>query len=257
MSAKRRVVAATSVTVLLMLGCFAGIAAAGGGGSIASAPLVNSGQQEFGNTADGMLPGNPCNEPDPTDFWRIALIAGDRVTIDWETSSDGVNTLEVFPAGTSDFTINNVGSLNSFDIGGNNKAESRFTANRSGIYPLLFESRCADGQSGPFDFTAYIRHLPVLSVGRQKTVKSGKAVVVGAHYSDGKPINGTDLSVQIYGKWGKSVRRLGAATPRSGKAAVKLRIPSGERGKAISIRAVAAAGDFTTVHTPWRTVRVK
>src|SRR5947209_1386053 len=51
----------------------------GGGSNIASAPTVTSGQQTFGNTTDGCL-GN-CS---PADYWKLALIAGDRVTVDWE-----------------------------------------------------------------------------------------------------------------------------------------------------------------------------
>jgi hypothetical protein len=256
---RRGRLASTAVVILLAGGVLCAVAAAAaksGGGSIASAPLVNPSSQEFGNTADGVIEGNT-----PADYWKLQLISGDHVKIDWESQQgscgggcgwDYADTLQIWPSGTTDYSINNTSSLQNFGIGDNAKAESSFTAPGDGTYPVTFVCyNCSADQGGPYDFTAYVQHHPILAFVVPKKVKNGHAVVVQAHYPDGNPITGSDLSIQVWGKWGTSVHLLGSSSPVGGKAAITLRIPRGVRGKLIYLRALASASNFTTAHTAW------
>src|SRR5437660_1731760 len=117
----------------------AGAAALNGGSDIASAPVVVPGQQETGNTAtEGKYFNNPAS------FWKLSLVAGDRVTVDWENTGDGtfVTEFHVFPPGTTDFNINNAHSYAGGEIGSNGKQESSFTANATGVFPMVFLCYC-------------------------------------------------------------------------------------------------------------------
>src|SRR5205823_2290095 len=139
----RRLAAVVGVGVVTLVG--AAGAFAGGGANLASAPTISPGQQQFGNTTDG-CEGN-C---EGADFWKLSLIAADRVTVDWESSAGnyGCGTeayaakLEVWPVGTTDFSINNLQPSQTFYIGDNDKAESTFTANGTGVFPLVFKAQC-------------------------------------------------------------------------------------------------------------------
>ena len=56
-------------------------AMAEGGTSIATAPVVTWGEQEFGNTAQGTHLFVPHGFDQ---FWGLNVVAGDKLTIDWE-----------------------------------------------------------------------------------------------------------------------------------------------------------------------------
>jgi hypothetical protein len=96
-----------------------------------------------------------------------------------------------------------------------------------------------------------------VGMGRPAVIRRGGTVKVGVDYPDGTPVSGTDLAIRRYGRWGKSLHRLGSARPARGKAVVKLTIPRNERGREISIRVLASARDFIPVHAPWHNVRVR
>jgi hypothetical protein len=82
----------------------------------AAAMLITTGTQHFGNTLCRDAPGDPC--PDH-EYWKFNLLAGDRVAIDWQITgnADYACCLSVFPADTTDFSINNVSALRYFAFG--------------------------------------------------------------------------------------------------------------------------------------------
>jgi hypothetical protein len=163
-------------------------APASGGHNIESAPAVVYGQQEFGNTADsGEF---NCGH---ADFWNLSLRSGDQVTIDWETS-DGVNAryLYVFPAGTTDYSINNAQALHEYQLGENDRAESIFSAPATGNYPLIFlAAGCVEGLDpgeGPYDFTARDQHVVVVNLRQVFHVNTTSTLTGQASLADGTPV---------------------------------------------------------------------
>jgi hypothetical protein len=234
------------------------VASAAGGSNIAAAPTAVVGQQEFGNTTDGCYLN--CYG---ADYWKLSLIAGDHVRIDWESSGGSecnsyVDELKVWPIGTTDFSINNASPFQQFGIGANNKAESTFTANATGVFPLMFEA-CDDpaDAGGPYDFTVNVRHLARLSFQVPSRIPTRTRVHIQAHYPDGTAINGAGLIVQIRGWWSRSWHVLGSATPVGGVASVLLTIPHQERGKVIKLEAAASGTSFLGSHTGARQTRVR
>jgi hypothetical protein len=239
----------------------AGVALAAGGADIASAPLVAVGQQEFGNTLDGCYGGCPGYPDDGNgaDYWKASLIAGDHVTVDWESTADGdgnfyANHLDVWPVGTTDYSISNVNALDEWDMNANGKAESKFVADKTGVFPLMFWSYWAQG---PYDFTLTVHHLPRLAFSPPRAISNGSKLSVGVHYPDGTAVSGDGLLVAIYGQWKKANHLLGSGSPANGTAEITVKIPKGEHGKKIRVFAYASGSSFVTARTPYRRVRVK
>jgi len=220
--------------------------------------LEDIGQQQFGNTADGVF--NAC---DGASFWKLPLIAGDQVTIDWESSpsSDGdpgATILYIWPIGTSDFSINNADPLNEFSIGSNGKAESKFTAGSSGSYPLMFQAPgCGSAASGAFDFTVYVNHRIVLSTLTVSRINAhGGRVTIGVHTADGQPISSSTLKLTLQGYWNKGWHPIGRQSARSGSVVFTLNLPAALEGSSIKVRVLAAGAGYLSNHTPTRSVRV-
>jgi hypothetical protein len=163
----------------------------------------------------------------------------------------------VWPLGTTDFSINNASPLQTFSIGSNQKAESTFIANATGVFPIMFEACYDISDGGPYDFTAYVRHVPRLALLNVGTVTSGRTITVAAHYPDGSPISDSGLGIQVYGRWSHASHLLGSGTPANGQAVVKLTIPRSERGFTISLTASASGANYVPAHTPARTVHVR
>lgn len=76
------------------------IAWAEGGTSIAAAPAVTYGQQEFGNLSSQVE--EYCKHY--RSWWTLPVTAGDLVQIDWEAQGAEVD-LNLFEAGTTDFNF--------------------------------------------------------------------------------------------------------------------------------------------------------
>jgi hypothetical protein len=73
------ILGAVAGTLVLVVPAFAA-----GGATIASAPTVAYGQQEFGNTAtDSTVAQDLCHGSDQTSWWLASVTAGDRLTIDF------------------------------------------------------------------------------------------------------------------------------------------------------------------------------
>jgi hypothetical protein len=235
------------------------VAQAAGGSNIASASQVAPGTQNFGDTNTGHYSGD-C----PADFWNLSLAAGDRATVDWTSltdshDSDYANTLSVWPAGTTDFSINNGSPQQRFFVGSNHQAESIFSANRTGSYPLVFwrDSYCG-GTGGPYNFTVTVKHSAVLFLGSVKKLAGRSGTLsVGVHTPDGQPITDGGLRVAVRGSWaGHKASELASGAPADGKTALSVKLPKSARGKKVSIRAFAQGADYLPARSSVRTVRV-
>jgi hypothetical protein len=235
-------------------------AQAAGGSNIESAPQVSPGVQTFGTTGTGRY---QCAA---ADYWNLSLAAGDEATIDWMsvTDSDGgdyANELSVYPAGTTDFSINNVERMHEFSIGDNDRAESIFSANTTGSYPLIFwraSGRCSS-PGGPYSFTVTVKHSVVLFLGSVKKLdrRSG-TISVGVHTPEGQPITDPGLRVSLRGSWpGHKASELAGGSPSGGIVSLSVKLPKSTRGKKVSIRAISAGAGYRSAHSSLRTVRVK
>lgn len=133
------------------------VAHAAGGASIASAPVVTYGQQEFGNTTtDGgfaFIAGDGGSS-----WWNLPVVTGDRITIDLtgQTEGDGF-TASAYAVGTNDYNFDQrrpfAASMQ------NNTFKFGFTAPGSGMMPLNVYT---PDSVGPYSFTASVQHSVVL-----------------------------------------------------------------------------------------------
>ena len=259
----RRTAVGRQVPVVLAALACVGVtpAIAAGGSSISSAPQIAPGAQNFGNTSSGFWQG--C----PADYWNLSLVSGDEATVDWATEHDSqgtryANQLEVYNAGVTDFSINNVEPSSEFRIGSNDRAESVFTANTDGIYPLIFirEGFCShtSGYGGPFDFTVSVRHAVVLSLGAVKKLASRKGVVrVSVHDPDGQPVSDPSLTVTLVGSWsGHKNQLLGSGSPTNGVVVLTVRLPKSARHRKVSVRASAHGAGYLPAQSSAKSVLV-
>ena len=176
----------------------------------------------------------------------MSLVAGDRVTVDWASTTDSnggpyAPTLYVYPAGTTDYSINNLNPLDEFGIGSNEKAESTFVANKSGSFPssssgpiataaaprwpLQFHRPCttrarADGKPWHHEPLARAHHTPL--------PHSGKLVLF-AHLADGTAVSG-GLTATASGSWASKWHPIGTATATAGKLVLAYRLPASVHG---------------------------
>jgi hypothetical protein len=151
-----RLVAALSAASLAWA-VVAPTAAAAGGSSIASAPVVSYGQQEFGNTTTDGGPAFIAGEGGSS-WWNLPVVTGDRVTIDLtgQTEGDGF-VAGAYAIGTNDFNFAQTQPFVSSTQA--NTFEFVFTAPAKGTMPLNVYT---PDSIGAYNFTASVRHKLVL-----------------------------------------------------------------------------------------------
>lgn len=125
-------------------------ALADGGSNIASAPELPLGQQVQGGTTDG------CKQEE---FWRITLLRGDRVTLDYGSLNGETIVLAIYSPSTTDYTFDGDSPIGSLANSGTaRKAELRYVAPAPGRYVLVFRT-AACGVAMAYEMTGYVRHL--------------------------------------------------------------------------------------------------
>lgn len=243
---------ALSVLLALPLGMsYASTAArAEGGTSIASAPSVAYGQQEFGS-----LPsiGKDCEYS--SSWWTVPVLAGDRLSIDWE-AQDGQVRMKLFPPGTTDFNFSQASQEDS-ELNENDKAELAYTASQAGSMPLQFDTYLCSTQPapGPYSFTAYVVHALRLFLPRRGRLPLGGSLAVGVHTPVGEPITEPNLQVTLEVKVRGHWYTIGRATPINGTATVPFRLSVRLRHQHVSLRAVAHGSAYQAAGSA--SVRVK
>jgi hypothetical protein len=220
------------------------IAFAEGATTIASAPVVAFGQQEFGNLADGFITRHgPCETKQFTQWWSLSVVAGDQVTFDWE-AQEADTGLSVFPVGTTDFNSAKESPVYSLGLSANKKNEGNFTATKSGGMPLNItasEPYCENAKPGPYDFTALVKGT----------------LRIGVHNPEGGPISAPALSVLVEVKLGSVWRPIGTSTVTSGAAIVQYKLPRSMRNRSTAMRVVASGAEYVTETSPNQRVKTR
>lgn len=236
--------------------CLASVLAAtslaAGGTSVANAPVVASGKQNFGNTANMPRDRNGYHN----EYWRLQLVSGDAVTINHGVASAQARYLLCWwPVGVTDFNIYNTSSSGCDEPDANGKSQLTFSAPRTGVYPLRFQSYGSG--SGPFEFVTYIRHGMRLFIPATSSVSRTGSVSVQVRNPDGAPVTDKGLRVTLRGIWGKKAHTLGKTTAANGLAKFKLNLPASLKGQTIRIRAIGQGSNYIGALSVTRAVRVR
>lgn len=232
-----RIVGLVVASVVLITALNAPPAFAAGGATIASAPIVPFGVQEFGTTATGEY---DCG---PGEFWNVVLQPSDQITIDWETAKEEyAYEVVVYPAGTTDFSINNVEPLERYYLGDNGKAEAVFSSGTGGTFPIIFAARGCDedNHAGPYDFTINRQRAILVSLAPQQNVNTNSMLGATAHFADGTPVP-DGLSFTLEASWGDG-NALYTATSSNGGLTFPLALSESAIGDTVSF-VVTRPGD--------------
>ncbi len=180
-------------------------ARATGGASIASAPTVAYGQQEFGNT---LTDNNVHVDCHGWSYWQLPVTAGDHLTIDFE--GQGAQNEALYPVGTNDFNVTDTTPVQEATSGENGHQQALYTAERTGMMPLVFyvsqEKRCGE-VNGPYDFTVYVKHALVLSLAaiRANHRRHETTFHISVDNPDGVPVSSPNLRMAVqlltHGRW--------------------------------------------------------
>lgn len=253
----RGVTSAAAVAAFALLAT-AAPAAATGGASIATAPTVPYGAQQFGNTVtdDGHAPNCDSTIGPGRSWWLLPVTTGDKVTIDIEGQTEGDGfTVNVYKSGTNDF--NYASQFDPYATNANGSSafsdqfELPFIAPSSGLMPMDV-STC--DSIGSYDFTAYVAHKLVLGLNPAGTKRRQHRSLFGVqlHNPDGVAVSssGIKAAVQVltHGHW-TTLGTVGSPYRFSIKWALKL------RGHFQSVRVVVSGAGYQT--TTSRTLRVK
>jgi hypothetical protein len=245
----RRLLLAMLASLVLSVVVSPPAALADGATSIAGAPLVVYGQQQFGNTATGGIDRADDCAWRYSSNWLLPVVAGDQVTIDWQ--AQGIATqLAVLPLGTNDFNVGGTAPTAQDALSAGGRGEVVFTASATGSLPLVFRSRsggifCYTGNdTGPYDFTAYVRHVVRLGLPVVSSVLRKGTVDVGVHNAEGGPISDPSLLVEVQLKTGKVWSSVGRAPAVNGVARVPLNIPRHDVGLSFGLRAIAHGASY-------------
>lgn len=247
----RRITALVTVAAVGLV--LATLAVAAGGRTIAEAPVVPFGQQMFGNTA-----AQPRLSDGRSEFWRLALTAGDAVTINWEEDLVGDNRLAIYDPSITDFNLS-VNEERYYSTGANSKAQTKFRAVRSGSYTLRFWAFCylTCNEPSAYDFVAYVRHAARLLLPPMTRLSVRATVKASVRTPDGKPITNSALKLRLFGKWSGKQHLLASATPRTGQAKFRLRLPNSARQQQLRLWVVGQGKGWQAARSSSRSVRVR
>jgi hypothetical protein len=138
----------------------AGAAMANGGLSIARAPMISPGVKVSENSQiDRTAPGGDALGQgcfNNVEYWRIRLLAGDKVEVKGqETIAARGFLIAFFAPGTTD---KNVAFASSVAHGFTGEHAVRFTVKTTGVYPLVAGPNCYNGTDGPYTFVVSVKH---------------------------------------------------------------------------------------------------
>lgn len=264
-----RVGVAITALVGLILSLFAlvtpNLSYAEGGASIATAPTVTPGRQEFGNLVNGVAVPNGCSgEITHNQWWLLSITVGDHVVIDWEEPVEIATDhagIAVYPVGTTDFNYPHTSSVLVQHLNSNAKNEATFVATRSGNMPMLIASaieNCFAGIPGPYSFTESVTHALNVAPPRVRRVAHHGHVTVAVHNPEGGPISSPLLRVALQvqrpnGSW----HSVGTAAVTHSAAHIRYTIPRRLLTKAVMLRATAHGAGYLTTSSRSIKVRVR
>jgi hypothetical protein len=239
---------------LLLTSVICSPAWAEGGASIAAAPAVVYGQQEFGSLSQG--PNENGCVPLYRSWWTLPVMTGDEVTVDWETQDSNVY-LHLYPPGTTDFTFPQTNPVAESFLNDNLKAELTYLAPQTGSLPLEFFANSDCGVvPGPYAFTAYVIHSVRLFIAHRGRLPLSGTMAVGVHTPVGEPISDPNLQVMLEIKSRGHWYTAGTATPVNGLANIAFRLSAKLRHQHVSLRAVAHGSAYRAASSSAMRVRV-
>jgi len=238
------------VTALTSLLAFSLPASADGGTSIAGAPAVTPGVQQFGNTANGGLVGG-CRYQ----YWLLNTVAGDQVTVDWESASEEL-MLSVYAVGTTDFSLGDTRPYVYFYLNDNGKAQSVFTAPKTGAMPVQFRT-CHTSTHGPYDFLATVRHATVVSFQQPAVLARAGTLQVSVHNPDGAAItSGVEALVQV--RLGSEAwATVGSAMLTGAPTTIGYILPASYAGRTAQVRVVAGGAGYLSAASATASIPVQ
>lgn len=210
-------------------------ASAEGGTSIATAPTVTYGQQEFGNTAEYQVPyDEKCGDAASwRSFWNLPVSAGDLLTIDWEATR--TTELELLPVGTTDYTLSTVEPALIELPSTNYKAQSQYLVPLTGTMPLVLGTCEYLGHSpGPYNFTVTAQHGLVVSLASPPSTIQTNSVISGtAKLTSGTAVpDGMAFTLSVV--WPEGTATYSASTS-GGNLSFPLALPSSAAGKEVAM----------------------
>ena len=214
-------------------------ASAEGGSSIASAPAVVIGEQEFGNTANG-----PYFHGSYHSFWGLGLAGGDKVVIDWEAIRTDM-WLRLYPPSTSDFNLEQADPIKQQQPSSNGKNEMRFTPSQGGVFPLIVEGR----YSGIYSFTVFVKHALTVIMPRLSRLPHRGELRVQVHSPEGTTISDSTLKVNVEARAGRTWKKIGSAPVSNSIAEVSVKVPRTLWHKRVSLRATALGQSYIKTHS--------
>jgi hypothetical protein len=250
--------------IILLVSAFALAVAtpsyAEGGSSIAAAPSIVSGQQEFGNTAaHGATGHDSCGEPTGyQSWWTLAVTAGDKVTVNWEAQLPVYTELVIYPIGTTDFNFPKTQTLLRQQLNSNGKNEAMLTAATSGDLPVLVTTGavgCFAPTPGPYALTVYITHALNVALPWVGALHKTGTLTVGVHNPEGGAVSDpalqVELQIDVHGSWDT----IGVAVVANSAAVVHYKLPARFRRQRVSIRAVAHGPEYKSTDSSHLKVR--
>lgn len=221
-----------------------------GGASIAAAPSIVPGQQEFGNTTNGPGYSDGCQGDYHISWWILPAISGDNVVIDWEEPEEirhVYSGLEVLAVGTTDFNWPKASTVVVSSLNSNGKAEASFTATSSGNMPVLVTTStadCASGTPGPYAFTVHVTHALNVALPHVGVLRSKGTLAVRVHNPEGGAINDPSLQVELQIKGHGGWQTIGVAPVADSAALVHFKIPSRLRHQRAALRAIVHGPEY-------------
>jgi hypothetical protein len=133
------------------------LAGAEGGSTIASSPKVVPAKSEDGNTANGLhVFDSVSNIQGWNSFWRVRVRAGDKLRIDWEAPPKSGTHINIFPVGTTDYSVGRARSLAYQGQNTEGKNELFFESQETGL--LVLDVRAQAEHGATYAFVVHIRH---------------------------------------------------------------------------------------------------
>jgi hypothetical protein len=244
-------------TVLVSALACAGAAIATGGTTVANAPVVQPGQAYFGNTATAAIDAGWWNG---YEFWRIDLLTGDSLTVNFENTDGtvkGINVVYLYGPSATDYNLSP--EVTGAQPNGSFHGQLQYEASAGGRYTLDFESAIytpTDAYMGPYQFVAYVKHVVVLSASPKKLPRSGTLRVLVRH-ADGSAISDPGLKLSLFARINSGWRKVsGVAHPSAGKTNISFKLPLSAVGKKLKIRVVAQGASYKTT-TLTRSIKVR
>jgi hypothetical protein len=219
-------------------------ASAAGSTTIAGAPSIPIGVQQFGNTADGSQTSGSCGGRNYSQYWSLPVVAGDQVTVTWQADNLGTY-FYVLPIGTTDFNVGDTSPERTFTLNSNGMAEAVFPATRTGTMPLRFYVSSCGRDPGPYAFTAYVSHAVVVDFARPGSLPLTGTLQVTAHNPDGVPIT-SGVSLDVQARRGEDPwTTVGSAAASGSPTPVGYVLPKEYAGEKVQIKVLANGAGYT------------